>query len=258
MSDDKQDLLSRREWLGRTAAGVGAMAMGALADAGAAAQTDPQKPFAPTGEYTAKQIEGWQIKVHGSLLKDHAPLYARMEMLLRFQLYQITRVVPERALASLRRIPIWAEFLEPHHPCMVYHPSTDWLREHGMNPEKAGCVEIANATTFLAWTHDQPWMALHELAHAYHDRVLGFENAAVNAAYQAAVESKSYESVLRISGRVEKHYALTNSQEYFAEGSEAYFGTNDFYPFVRAELQKHDPAGYKMLQEAWNPVKIVP
>ena len=25
--------------------------------------------------------------------------------------------------------------------------------------------------------------------------------------------------------------------EYFAEASEAFFGTNDFYPFVRAELR---------------------
>ena len=31
--------------------------------------------------------------------------------------------------------------------------------------------------------------------------------------------------------------------EYFAELSEAYFGTNDFYPFVRGELQTTRPAG---------------
>ncbi len=29
--------------------------------------------------------------------------------------------------------------------------------------------------------------------------------------------------------------------EYFAEGTEAYFYRNDFYPFVRAELKDHDP-----------------
>ena len=131
------------------------------------------------------------------------------------------------------------------------HPSPDWLREHGINPEKAGCVEIANAKNFLACTLDQPWRDLHELAHSYHDKVLGFENPAVDAAYQAAVASKTCESVLRISGRIEKHYALTDAKGYFAEGSEAYFGTNDFYPFVRAELRKHDPVGDKMLQEAW-------
>lgn len=29
--------------------------------------------------------------------------------------------------------------------------------------------------------------------------------------------------------------------EFFAEASAALFGTNDFFPFVRAELASHDP-----------------
>ena len=28
---------------------------------------------------------------------------------------------------------------------------------------------------------------------------------------------------------------------YYAETSEAFFGTNDFYPYVRSELRRHDP-----------------
>ena len=46
-------------------------------------------------------------------------------------------------------------------------------------------------------------------------------------------------------------YALTNAKEYFAELSEAYFGRNDFYPFTRKELEKHDPAGYRLMRETW-------
>lgn len=48
-----------------------------------------------------------------------------------------------------------------------------------------------------------------------------------------------------------KHYALNNSQEYFAETSEAYFGTNDFFPFVRAELKEHDPRGFGLMEKVW-------
>ena len=33
--------------------------------------------------------------------------------------------------------------------------------------------------------------------------------------------------------------------------TEAYFYRNDFYPFVRAELQKHDPAGYAVMERVW-------
>jgi hypothetical protein len=134
---------------------------------------------------------------------------------------------------------------------MCYHPSAEWLRQHAMNPQKAGAVEIANARNFLDWTITQPWMVLHELAHGYHHQVLGFDNAEVRASYDRAVASKSYESVLHISGQKRRHYALTNDKEYFAEITEAYFGTNDFFPFVRAELRQVDPGGCALLEKLW-------
>jgi hypothetical protein len=44
---------------------------------------------------------------------------------------------------------------------------------------------------------------------------------------------------------------MNNHQEYFAEATESYFGTNDFYPFVRAELNLHDPAMYQLIEKIW-------
>ena len=44
---------------------------------------------------------------------------------------------------------------------------------------------------------------------------------------------------------------MTDPMEYFAELSEAYFGTNDFFPFVRAELKNHDPEACKLLRKLW-------
>ncbi len=96
-----------------------------------------------------------------------------------------------------------------------------------------------------------PMMALHELAHAYHDRVLGFENAEIEAVYRRAVESKSYEAIKRSNGNTERAYALTNAKEYFAETSEAFFGRNDFFPFTRDELRRHDPEMYRLLERIW-------
>jgi hypothetical protein len=136
---------------------------------------------------------------------------------------------------------------------MTYHPDPKWLREHGKNPEKALCVELANARTFLDWTIEQPWMLLHELSHGYHHQFLegGFQNRRVKSAYDRAMESKLYERVLRYGGQEEKAYAATNPMEYFAEASEAYFGTNDFFPFVRIELKRHDPSAFTMLEALW-------
>ena len=65
------------------------------------------------------------------------------------------------------------------------------------------------------------------------------------------MQSKSYEQVLHVRGKKVKHYALSNPREYFAEGTEAYFGTNDFYPFVRAELKDHDPRGFAKIENHW-------
>ncbi|MEW6156660.1 MAG: hypothetical protein AB1813_04470 [Verrucomicrobiota bacterium] len=210
--------------------------------------------FAYDGEerYETRGLEGWTLRVHRDLIEREPKLAEETLRLLQQQLYQITRVVPAKALAELRAIPIWIELAHPRHPCMCYHISPDWLRAHDMNPAKAGSVEIANCKNFLLWTKDQPWMVLHELAHAYHDKVLRHGHPELKSAFRKAVESKKYEQVLHINGKTVRHYALNNDQEYFAEGTEAYFGTNDFYPFVRAELKAHDPELFELLGKLWN------
>lgn len=203
--------------------------------------------------YQTKSIEGWTVLVNDRFLAGRPELAGRTLDLLRSQLAQVIRAVPPAAVADLRKIRIWVEEDEPHHPCMAYHPSAGWLREHGMSPEKARCVEIANARNFLDWSRVQRWMVLHELAHGYHDQFVpgGFENKEVIAAYENAVETRLYERVARAGARPQKGYAATNHKEYFAELSEAYFGINDFYPFDRPELRHHDPAGYDVVLKLW-------
>jgi hypothetical protein len=213
---------------------------------------EPMPKWDPLEAYQTEQIEGWTIRVNKQLqAPDQAELRQQTLRLLGDHLYRITRVVPGKALAQLRKIPIWVELAHPRHPCMCYHVSPDWLRDHDMNPEKAGGVEIANAKNFLRWTHQQPWMVLHELAHGFHHQVLTYEHPEVKACYEQARDAKIYESVLHINGRKQRHYALTNDKEYFAELSESYFGTNDFYPFVRAELKEVDPRGFALMEKLW-------
>lgn len=221
-----------------------------------AGSQDPHEVPSPMSQPTPRRridIEGWQIHVEEALFEKHpATAEAALEEL-RVQLYHLRRSVGKEPLSKLRSVPIFLGIEDEHgkHPCACYHPSREWLRTNGYDPAKAGAVDIANAQTFLAWTHAQPWMVMHELAHAYHHQVLGHDQAELIAAFQAAVESKRYEDVLHISGRQQRHYALTNVQEYFAESTEAYFGTNDFEPFVRAELQRFDPTAFALLKKIW-------
>jgi hypothetical protein len=210
-------------------------------------------PFEPTKNYEIRKSEGWTVMVHPALAKEQPELLERTMVLLGNQLYQIDRMVPKDAVAKLRQVKVWIEHFDKHHECMCYHPDPGWLRRKKLNPDKAKGIEIAHPTNFLKWTREQPWMVFHELAHAYHDQFLerGFRNKDVAAALVRAKESKKYESVLHIDGRTRKHYALTDPMEYFAEASEAYFGTNDFFPFVRSELKQHDPDMYELLGKLW-------
>ncbi len=65
----------------------------------------------------------------------------------------------------------------------------------------------------------------------------------IAAVWKAAVEEGLYDEVLYCHGIRKPAYAKNNPQEYFAELSEAWFGVNDFFPFVRAEvISTHDSA----------------
>src|SRR5262245_40025039 len=110
----------------------------------------PDRPaFDPVDRYAERTVEGWKALVNHRLLIDEE-LSRETLRLLSDQLHQIARVVPAGPLAKLRAIPIWVELAHPKHPCMCYHPSADWLRSNGMNPAKAGAVELANARNFLS------------------------------------------------------------------------------------------------------------
>ena len=205
-------------------------------------------------------IEGWTVLVNERLLAGEKPATDKALELLRAQLKEIVRVVPAPALAKLRKVPLW---FSPEYPGVQpraeYHPGAGWLREHGRNPAMVKGVEFTDVRDFEKEMNRMPNFALHELAHAYHDRVLpgGFDNAEIKTAYDRAKAGKSYDKVERWFGNgkpntFERAYAMTSPQEYFAESTEAFFSRNDFFPFTREELEKHDPQMFELLKRLWN------
>ncbi|MBI9018940.1 MAG: hypothetical protein JEZ07_16940 [Phycisphaerae bacterium] len=207
--------------------------------------------FDKTEYYEIKQIQGWTIHVNKDLIAEDKLCSDTLE-LLGHRLFEVKRVLPEKALQEMQKVPFWVELKDKKpNSCACYHPSRQWLINNDYNPEKAKSVEISNAKNFLAWSKAQPYMVLHELAHAYHQQVAGHGNKQINDAYKKAVASKKYEKVLHINGRDQRHYGLNNDKEYFAEATEAYFGVNDFYPFVKSELKRHDPDAFAVIKEVW-------
>lgn len=202
------------------------------------------------------QIEGWRVNMGPGVIQSAHWEPAKRE--LTRQLQDIKRIVGDAALSKLQKVKIWVNVASDVTPCMAYHPGAGWLKEHQQNPAMAKGVELANCKNFTSWTYEQPWMVLHELAHAYHDQFLdkGFENPDILGVFASTVQSKKYESVLHWDGNSIKHYALNNQMEFFAESTESYFGTNDFYPFVRAELKTFDPQTFSLMKRIWgDPVK---
>lgn len=212
------------------------------------------KPFRPTSGFETRSSEGWTLRIDRRLLEAEKEVGAKALQLLDDQLRVVIRLVPAKAVEELRKVPIWLCVDEGTGAGAEYHPSRDWLENNGYNPDKAKGVELGKAANFLAEIRRQPVLVLHELAHAYHDRVLGFDHPGIKSAYEKAKAGGRYDKVLFWDNRQVKHYALTTPQEYFAEGSEAFFGTNDFFPFVRAELKDFDPELFRVLRETWGEV----
>jgi len=199
-------------------------------------------------------MHGWTIHADARLVSgEHKEDGQRALSMLANHLERIAILVEGERLEKLRKMEIFVEHSHPELRSMQYHPSVDWLSERGYDPRLAKKVHITEAAQLISRAQllKHPAVILHELAHAYHDQVLGFDHPGILKAYEAAMEAGIYEKSLLFNGDVVKHYATTDHKEYFAEATEAYFYHNDFYPFVRAELKQHDPKAYALMQEIW-------
>jgi len=230
------------------------LASSALASERAKPKPTAKPESAARFDPVVQEIEGWTVHVDPALLKgEHAEEGARALEMLANHLQRVAILVPDPALAKLRDLEIWIERQHPTLKAKQYHPSRGWLVDNGHDPRLARKVHIPQAKDLLSRTEllKHPAVVLHELAHAYHDQVLGFDHPEIIAAYEQAKASGTYESVLAHTGRETQHYALTNHKEYFAESTESFFYRNDFYPFVRAELKQHDPRMHDLLKQIW-------
>jgi len=205
--------------------------------------------------HESRIIAGWTLHISAKI--DQAAVTKALPML-QAQLEEIIRVVPAKAVSELQKVPLW---INPEYPKVrpraEYHPGADWLRENDRDPVMAKAVEFTNVRIFEEETRRMPNFALHELAHAYHHRSLrmSYSNLEIKNAYEKAKASGKYERVERKDSegrtRMERAYAMTNPQEYFAECTESYFCRNDFFPFTRDELKQHDPKMFALLERLW-------
>ena len=219
----------------------------------AAVEQDKTNDDQPTS-HSSRQVEGWNVLVDDRLLAG--PDSELGNLALRFleaKLFEITVIVPSGHLEQLRKVTIVLDRNCGELRLMQYHTSAAWLKGNGYPITLAKCVHLPRAADLPTsrYINEQPWIILHELAHAYHDQVLGFDEPRILAAYEKYKSSRRGDATLLFNGSRVKHYALKDQKEFFAEMTEAYFGTNDFYPFNRGELKDSEPEIYQTLAEIW-------
>ena len=206
-----------------------------------------------------REISGWQVHINKALLDTRRAETGRALELLGRMLADIIRAVPAKAVAGLQKVPL---YFSPAYPGKrggaEFHPDAGWLKDNGRDPAMAKGVEFSNIPIFEREVNRMPNFALHELAHAYHNRAIvgGFDNPEIKAAFDRAKAGGTYDKVERRHGNgrpntFERAYAMTDPMEYFAETSEAFFSRNDFFPFTREELRRHDPVMFDLLAKLW-------
>lgn len=211
---------------------------------------------APPPGYSSRRLAGFTVFVHDEVIAHPAVaevLLARVEA----SLTDIGARMGARR-AAVAGVRVWIEWTR-HQPerargVAEFHRSREWLQANGYDPAKAQSIEINDARAYLDVTaRAQPFVLLHEFAHALDALSLGDGVPALTAAFEAARRSGRYDAVARAGGATGRAYALVDAHEYFAELTEAYLGVNDFFPFVREQLRDHDPDGFALLTRVWGP-----
>ena len=226
----------------------------------------PPEPRAELPQPTSRavrELEGWTIRADDRLLGDapDAALGTRALRFLEAKLVEIKAVVPAERLKDLQGVTIVLDLNCGNLGSMQYHPDAGWLKANGFPTDLAKCVHLPRAADVATRRNinEQPWVILHELAHAYHDQKLSFDEPRIKAAHEKFKESGHGDAALLYNGKRVKHYGLTNQMEFFAEMTESFFGVNDFFPFNRAEVQEAEPELFQLLTEIWiSPEKRTP
>ena len=204
-----------------------------------------QTPYEPSSHFTVKNIEGWTVTVNTALLPggEHAETGAAALKQLQEDMIKVKQIVPDEPLDKLLKVGIWLEVNStngPHGktPTFHYHPELAWLVKMDFHPGKHHCVEFSRASSLVQAGQRKRSVniLLHELAHAYHDQILTFDDPDILTAYKKATEGKARKS---------------NHKEFFAGASTRYFSAKQ----KQQVLNERDPVFFKKLQHLWGTPK---
>lgn len=198
------------------------------------------------------EMAWWTIYVE-CLVYDTPGLAERIVGYVHEQMELAADLLPHSSIGTLRHTPIWIDvsFNDPENMAIymedIQNPgSVDLPYVNGIR------VSVDAIEEELEYEVPEGF-AIHELAHAWHCMAYDpcWSATRVMSAYAAAMSDDLYDSVAYLYGDDERAYAATDDAEYFAELSEAWFDSNDYFPFNRADVLAHDPVGAKAIEGSW-------
>jgi hypothetical protein len=209
----------------------------------------PAQAYEPTANYTVTNIEGWRVYVNKGLLEggEHAETGAAAIKQLKAHMVKVKQLVGDEPLERLFKVAIWLEVDSTNGPhgrtaLYQYHPGLSWLIDMDFHPGKHKCVEYGRASSLAKSGDRGATTLLHELAHAYHDQILDFNEPDILAAYNRAVEGTAYPP---------KDWVKSNHKEFFAGVTTRYFGPKD----QREAVVERDPVLAEKLRQIWGKPK---
>ncbi len=206
--------------------------------------------------YETQKIDGFTLFIHPEAKKHEEEFKKSPLEVLKLELKMLGQILNKRALAKVQTLPFWVEWDETPEgtntgggTVIAYYLSSDlrMTRIRGEHPLRAKTITVCNLKS-LTRLH-QPGIdsgkciLLHEVAHAVHDQLIGFDNPEINLAFTQAMNRKLYQPGL---------YMTSSAREFFAELTCAYLDRLDHFPRNRGDLKKHDPATYKILERIWS------
>jgi hypothetical protein len=211
--------------------------------------------------YERREVEGFSVYVNKKVLQQPADRWGRKPLVpLERELNDLRRILVPKIVEVLQEVPIWAEWdesdkISPGAIARYYGGPAEGLLKLGGDPRKANCVEVMTLKRLGEIRHPgtalQQVIILHEMAHAVHHRLLGWDNPELDATFKQAVDRKLYDEVNDRFGRKTKAYARTNGAEYFAEISCAFLDSCNYFPFNYTQLQGYDPQGFAFVERVW-------
>ncbi len=196
---------------------------------------------------TTSFASGWTVVLERKLSDRYTTLSDQVLAQLERQLDRAAAALPRPAVAELRKVQIIIHWDQGKGEAIRYN----WPDAKAADTSRDGMLEIPRAAAFLETAQTQPWLVMHQLAHAYHDRALKADNASVRSGYRDAMKVGSYAQVKLANGKQGRSNAATSEREFFAELTRSFYGKSDYYPFVREELQQYDGPSARLIETAW-------